>query len=654
MIEDYPAGAYDLTNTWNASETALLSFADEPPPCAPTDAIDAETAVLYRQMSYEELEECVFIVRDSISEFYLAPQGEISFAAVDAAVEAAIGDAKKNNVVVEPPVYKHVAPVIASQLGDETLQRHNSESIFIDFGCDQIADSNIEGFALVKTALDAYSDAYSNAYSDDYSNANSDDYSIDSLSAPAALAAPVSGESAIDQQTAAGHFEPLAEPVAPDKRDEDEPDHNNRVIGRNAYQPHTIPVHQIYRESIRKRVKKRRASTLKYLAASFCGALFGGFIVLFFFSYVLPAFGNSFLAYQPDSVHSVIHTFEYAIADTQIEAIFEKVSPSIVGIRVTTAYDDFIFGQQRGTGDGSGIIIHSDGYILTNYNVITSALPAYVPIPRGGDSQGARAESNLQVVLQGDTDTVYAAKLVARDNKTGIAVIKIDAANLPVAELGDSDQLKHGEMVIAIGRPVNMNNLCSVTDGIVSGFNSNADFGADREASFIQTSAAINAGSSGGALVNSKGQVIGINVNLADSSGNSGMNYAIPINSVKLVAENLIDFSYVRGRAKTGIGYSESFNDDYDYYQRQYPEIPRGVYVDYVEPMSGAFIAGIKVGDVITKMRGETVTDYLGMLDIKDTLTPGEVIEVEVFRAGEYINMMLEVSEETGDDPGFD
>ncbi|MCL2057460.1 MAG: trypsin-like peptidase domain-containing protein [Oscillospiraceae bacterium] len=605
-----------------------------------SDSRDAESPVLYRQISYEELEECVFIVRDSISEFYLAPQGEISYAAVEAALHGQgdvanapmpeSGAGPQNGNIVQNDMSSADDPLRVSALADVAAE---GDMAFGSQGAD--------GGALRHWPDGAMGDLPEQPNQAELSHKPD----------PGELVAQNGQVGQPGQPSQPSQPGALEQPIQPSRSVRPLPP-VIRISGRGPLQQHTIPIHQIYRESVQKRKKKRRATTVKYLAASFCGAVFGGLLVILCIAVILPFFGRLVFAPEPGSVHEVIHTIEYAKADTQIEAIYEKVSPSVVGIRVAPDYSEYAYGQQRGAGGGSGIIIHSDGYILTNNHVIAAAIPLYAPYPRDGGAQGEQAESKIDVVIQRDPGVVYSAQLVARDVKTDVAVIKIDAINLPVAELGDSDLIKPGELVVAIGRPGSMDNICSVADGIISGFNRGASEQSQRETGLIQTNAAINTGNSGGALVNARGQVIGINVISSDTYGYEGMNFAIPINSARNVAENLIDFSYVRGRAKTGIGFSESYNDNFEFYEKQYPGIPKGVYVSYVEPLSGAFTAGMRVGDIIVKMHGTDITHYMEMLEIKDSLAPGDIIDVEVFRSGEYIAMSLEVSEEAGDDPG--
>ena len=547
-----------------------------------------EASALYTQISYEELEACVLSVRDSISEFYLAPQGEISFAAVEAALAEGIKSAP------------------ASQEITDRLPQASDGNVFI---------------------IDAASGLFP---------------SPDAIGGVSALTA--AGEGTPGDAESDGADWPPGDAESDGALQAGNRERRDNAAGKLKL-PYTnaLPIRQLYRESVKKRDRKRRAAMLKFLAACFGGTIFGGLLMFLCLTLVFPAFGISVFSLARDNIHEVIHTIEYEKDDTRIEAIYSKVSPCVVGIRVLTDNGDSIFGRQQTAGSGSGIIIRRDGYILTSNSVVASYAAVYSSGSRSGGAGSPGRGLKIEITVQRDPEVVYQADLVARDVKTDIAILKIDADNLPMADLGDSDQLKHGEMVIAIGRPAGTDSFCSVTDGIISGFNRG-------ETSLIQTNAAINPENSGGALVNSRGQIIGVNVITTDSTGYGALCYAIPINSARLVADNLLDYSYVRGRAKTGIGYSEAFNDNFDFYKKQYADIPRGVYVEYVEPLSGAFKAGVRAGDIITKMNGEDTADYHKMLAIKDTLAPGDIITVEVYRDEKYFIVEIEVSEETGGD----
>lgn len=608
------------------------------------DSNDVGSPVLYRQISYEELEECVLCVRDSISEFYLAPQGEISFAAVEAALKAG-----KDGVAIQDktPVYSWASAALNASLNihlnthiDETLSDAPSDQTHLEASPDALSDQAhleaLSGTPSDQAPLEALSDApLDETHIEVHPDAPSGEASFVALPDAPSDAAPF--EAPPDAPSDAAPFE-----VPPDAPSNETP--------LNTYQPHTASLQRLYRDNIQKMERQRRTSALKYAAACFGGAISGGVFVLLCIALILPAMGVNINMPGPGgNVGEVIHTYEIEQVNSPIEAIYEKVSRSIVGIRVTSDYDNYILGRSQATSEGSGIIIHQDGYILTNNRVITPAITMYAQTPFGGSDAGAGADAKLEVMLPGEPGVLCQAQLVARDAKTGLAVIKVEATGLSVAELGDSDGLRPGEAVIAIGSPGGQGSIGSVTDGIVSGLNRGEDPNFGSQISMIQTSAAINSLNSGGALVNTKGQVIGINVIRAGSYGADGLSFAIPINYASSVADSLIAFNYVRGRAKTGVRYSETFDANYDMYKQQYPDIPRGAYVEYVEPLSGAFIAGIRVGDIVTNMGGWAVGDYEEALRIKEAFKPGDKIEIEIYRDGVYLNVELELAEETGD-----
>ena len=545
----------------------------------PVESGDSEPAVLYRQISYEELAECVLCVRDSVSEFYATRNGADS--------------------------RRHGSPVNGGRPGDGADGADGSPDQVDDASDFDEGPDNADGGGEI---------AVTNAFTE----TPLEELLEEQLRARGGPGGALSGGPQYGGAQDGGAGKPG---------------------GAKVYRARDDRIRRIYKESAYGRRKKRKLPALKYAAACFGGAVCGGLLTAAFLFFIFPAFGLTFFERAPAGVREIIHTVEYSSAKTHIGAIYDKITPSVVGIRVTAESGGFMIGQPQLLGEGSGIIIHPDGYILTNNHIVESA------ISYKASANGAK----LEVIARWSPDTVYEATLIARDQKTDIAVIKIEAANLPAAELGDSDQLKPGEMVIAVGRPEGADMICSVADGIVSGFNRGTGAGGGDGVNFIQTNAAINQGNSGGALVNADGQVVGINTVRSDAYGYGGIGFAIPINSARYVAENLIDFKYVRGRARTGVVYSEAFNVNYEMYKRQNPEIPQGVYVESVEPLSGAFKAGVRRGDIITKMRGEAVADYTEMLRLMEGLTPGEIIEVEVFRDGSYFSAELEISEETGD-----
>ena len=226
-----------------------------------------------------------------------------------------------------------------------------------------------------------------------------------------------------------------------------------------------------------------------------------------------------------------------------VTKIAKKVGPSIVGIRMVTQsprswyYGDSMTQSQY---EGSGIIIDSSGYIMTNYHVVQYADP----------KNSMSKNTSLEVFLSDGRQAM--AKFIGGDQRSDLAVIKIDMKKLPKADMGDSDALEVGELAVAIGNPLGLEFQGSVTVGVISALNRSITID-DRTMNLIQTDAAINPGNSGGALLNSDGEVIGINTAKISLSGVEGLGFAIPVNEAKTIVDQLIMFGYVKGRPYIGI-----------------------------------------------------------------------------------------------------
>lgn len=308
-----------------------------------------------------------------------------------------------------------------------------------------------------------------------------------------------------------------------------------------------------------------------------------------------------------------------------------KVLPSIVGITVEYTVNSPYFGysmQSTGSATGSGVIISEDGYILTNNHVVnTSSTSSYYQV----------SQANKVTVKLYNDETVYDAKIIGTDETTDLAVIKIDKNNLPAAELGDSDSVKVGEFSMAIGNPLGMES--TVTAGIISA--SNRTITSDgKEFTVIQTDAAINSGNSGGALVNSKGEVIGINTLKLSGSGIEGIGFAIPINSTVNIYEQLISDGKVK-RPYIGI----SGRDIDEQTAKQY-KLVEGVYVVSVEQFSAAEKAGIKSYDIITEINGTRVKNMDELNEIKNSHEIGDTLALKVYRNNEYIDINITLGEQ--------
>lgn len=298
--------------------------------------------------------------------------------------------------------------------------------------------------------------------------------------------------------------------------------------------------------------------------------------------------------------------------------ISKKVGPSVVGITSQIQSGMSIFGTATTSeGSGSGIIISDDGYVVTNNHVIDGA---------------------TKVTITLNTGSVYDAKVIGKDDKTDLAVIKFEPKeSIAVAELGDSTKLEVGEKAVAIGNPLGMEFFGSTTQGIISAVNRTITV-ENRTMNVIQTDAAINAGNSGGALVNSYGQVIGINAVKISSSSVEGMGFAIPISEATPVISDLMQYGYVKGRPVIGIS-----SRDVTEYMSARQGWPQGVQVMAVQQGSGADVAGLEQGDIIIKADGKEIKSVDGLNKIKDTHKPGEFISMEVYKYSTGLNQKVSV-----------
>lgn len=282
-----------------------------------------------------------------------------------------------------------------------------------------------------------------------------------------------------------------------------------------------------------------------------------------------------------------------------------KVRPSIVSV---VTVDNLNYMSQN-SGEGSGIIIRSDGYIVTNSHVI-------------GDS------SKYEVSVITSDGTTYDAKVVGYDVRSDLAVLKIDATGLLECELGDSSQLVLGDYVVAIGNPGGRQFAGSVTMGIVSGVDRIIDTEDTESTSamrYIQTDAAINPGNSGGALVNMYGQVIGVNTAKISATGYEGMGFAIPSTKVKEIVSDLISYGYVEGRVKLGITCVTISSA----YENQ--GIPAGLQIYDINSDSDMNGKAQKY-DIITHCDGKRITELSQLQDIMFEKNAGDTVKLTIYR----------------------
>lgn len=317
-------------------------------------------------------------------------------------------------------------------------------------------------------------------------------------------------------------------------------------------------------------------------------------------------------------------------SDTAIFAA-SKVLPSIVGIKVEyTVTSNLIQGRsQLATAEGSGVIMSSDGYILTNNHIINSTDSSlYYEVSNA---------SKVYVYLYND-ETPYEATIVGNDEKTDLAVLKIEKDGLTAAELGDSNSIKIGEFAMAIGNPLGMQS--SVTSGIISALNRTINGEDGNTYTLIQTDAAINSGNSGGALVNSEGKVIGINTLKLSGTGIEGMGFAIPINDTLSIYNDLKDHGKVL-RPYIGVTGTNLTKAESEYYK-----LPVGIYVNEIQSNSPAASSDLKPGDIITAIDGTKVETMEELNKIKEEKNIGDKITLDVYRSGNTKTIEITLAEQ--------
>lgn len=294
------------------------------------------------------------------------------------------------------------------------------------------------------------------------------------------------------------------------------------------------------------------------------------------------------------TIHAVVHVKNITVS-RQPTNIFEYIQGS---------------GQPRAmVGSGSGVIISPDGYIITNNHVIANA-------------------SNLEVTL--NNNKAYSAKLIGTDPSTDIALLKIDSSDdFPFIPFGDSNNIKIGEWVLAVGNPFNLTS--TVTAGIISAKARDLNQFDGNPQSFIQTDAAVNRGNSGGALVNTRGELIGINTAITSETGSFiGYSFAVPSNNARKVIEDILEY----GNVQRGILGIQVGNLNPQIIEKYGINETEGVFVGGIEKGSGADKAGIKEGDIIKQLDGYKVTKFADLSGYLGSKRPNDVVDVTVLRNG--------------------
>ena len=309
--------------------------------------------------------------------------------------------------------------------------------------------------------------------------------------------------------------------------------------------------------------------------------------------------------------------------ESVVEAVAEKVTPSVVGIRTTVSVMNFFGGVSEASGEGSGVIYTSDGYIITNYHVISNAI-------------GSQSNAKIEVFLDSSSAEALSATVVGYNISSDLAVIKIDAKGLTAVEISDSDNLNVGQYVITVGNPGGLEFMDSVTYGVISGLNRvvSSDLGVE----LIQTDAAINPGNSGGALVNTKGELVGINSSKIVSEQFEGMGFAIPSNTVVEICDRIIE-NENSPEPYIGISISERYSAKV----LKGLGFPVGAVVLSVADGSPADAAGIEKGDIITEYGGNKITEYNVLEQLMENSEPNQSVNVKIYRQGRYYTTTIKI-----------
>ncbi len=320
--------------------------------------------------------------------------------------------------------------------------------------------------------------------------------------------------------------------------------------------------------------------------------------------------------------------FTYAAENAVDAVVYVKVTvQSQTQMMYNDPFLDLFFGGQsipqimEAQASGSGVIISQDGYIVTNNHVIDGA-------------------TKIEVVL--NDNTTHEATLVGRDPATDIALLKIEAGGLKPIPFGDSDDLRLGEWVLAIGSPFDLRS--TITAGIVSakGRSMPNYTGQFKVESFIQTDAAVNPGNSGGALVNKTGELVGINTAIISQTGQyAGYSFAVPVNIVKKITGDLLQYGKVR-RAVLGV---RMMTVDEKVAEEMKLSSSTGVYISEVSKGSAAEKAGIKAGDILIKVDGQDIRDASALQVVINSYHPGDKAEITVLRDGRQLTLPVEFLE---------
>ncbi len=362
---------------------------------------------------------------------------------------------------------------------------------------------------------------------------------------------------------------------------------------------------------------------ISLLASTLLGL--GGGVVGYYFMHMRQNPGTPSQGGSSGDIHINSTPIELSEESYNRAAVVQKVYSSVVEITTSSVNTSMFMPQQVLSGAGSGVIITTDGYIVTNHHVVDGA-------------------SGIEVSLaNGET---YKAQLVASDAKTDLAVIKIEATDLNAATFGDSSQLVVGQTVLAIGNPLGSLGG-TVTEGIISALD--REITIEKESmTLLQISAAVNPGNSGGGLFDEQGNLIGIvNAKVStDSSGDpiEGLGFAIPANIARQVSGELMDHGYVTGRVALGVTLIHIADERT---AMMYRVSKTGIYILQVESNSNASNAGLRSGDYLVRINDTDITSTQDVEKILEGISPGDTLQITIERGGQEKTVEVFMAEST-------
>lgn len=395
---------------------------------------------------------------------------------------------------------------------------------------------------------------------------------------------------------------------------------NKNNENNNEYQFTFDDLDPFYEEALK---KQRKNSTGKFLKSLAVFALFVAFTVTVSFGSVYiytehfaPASQSNNSTTQNTSQNTVTYLPTSTSDSLTTPQIYEKTINSVVAISTYLNQG----GYQQAIGTGTGIIMSEDGYIITNAHVI---------------------EDGNQIMVTLNDGTEYQAQVVGSDSKVDIAVIKVEATGLTAGNFGDSDSLVHGEPAIVIGNPLGMDFAGTITDGIISSTSREVKID-NYIMNLLQTNAAVNRGNSGGPLINCRGEIVGVVSAKISVDDVEGIGFAIPINTALNVANDFIEYGYVKNRPMLGISV-EVFPEQYAQFYGSQP----GLKVVSVQDGSAADLAGIMPGDRIISFNGTEISTSAELDYEKDKYNIGDTVKITVLRENQEITLDLTLMENT-------